>query len=82
MDSVFAEVEYSGLEFVQKNIFNTFLEIWKHPFFSEQFQKSICSGRFSAVAGCRLESCNFIKKSPLQVFPILKCFDKNICDAV
>ena len=74
MDPVFAEVEYSGLEFVEKNIFDKFLEIWKHPFFSEQFQKSICSGSFSAVAGCRLQSYNFIEKEPTTSFSYFKMF--------
>ena len=92
MDSVFVEAGYSGLESVEKNVFDNFLEICKHPFFSEQFQKSICSGSFSAVAGCRLQSCNFIKKEPrYKVFLIfskvlgadnLKCPHKNICDGV
>ena len=56
MDSFFVEVGYSRLESVEKNVFDNFLEI------SEQFPKTICNGSFSAVAGCRLLSCNFIKK--------------------
>ena len=92
MDSIFVEVGYSGFESVEKNVFNNFLETWKHPFFSEQFQKSICSGSFSAVAGCRLQSCNFSKKEPRHKFflifskvlgaDISKCRHKNICDGV
>ena len=50
MDSVFVEVRYSGLESVENNVFDNLLEIWKHPYFSEQFLKSVCSGSFSAVA--------------------------------
>ena len=65
MDSVFVEVGYSGLESVEKNVFDNFLEICKHPFFSEQFQKSICSGSFSAVASCRQF---YLKRFPLQGF--------------
>ena len=92
MGSIFVEVRYSGLESVEKNVFDNFLVIRKHPFFSEQFQKSICSGGFSVVAGCRLQSCNFIKKEPRHKFflifskvlgaDISKCPHKNICDGV
>ena len=39
MDPVFAEVEYSGFEFVEKNIFDKFLEIWKHISFLSNFKK-------------------------------------------
>ena len=60
MDSIFVEVGYSRIESVEKNVFNNFLKIWKHPFFSEQFQKSICSESFCDLAGCKLQSCNFI----------------------
>ena len=41
MDSVFVEAGYSGLESAEKNVFDNFLEILKHPFFSEQFKKKV-----------------------------------------
>ena len=71
MDSVFVEVGYSGLQSVEKNVFGKFLEIWKSPFFSEQFQKCFCSGSFS---GSRL------KTAVVQFY--LKNLHKNICDGV
>ena len=39
MDSIFVEVEYSGLESVEKNVFDNFLEISKHPFFLSNIKK-------------------------------------------
>ena len=41
MDSVFVEAGYSGLESAEKNVFDNFLEILKHSFFSEQFKKIV-----------------------------------------
>ena len=36
---MFVEVGYSGLESVEKNVFDDFLEISKHPFFLSNFKK-------------------------------------------
>ena len=40
--------------------------------FLSNFKKSICSRSFSAVAGCRLQSYNFIKKDPATSFSYFK----------
>ena len=44
MDSVFVEIGYYGLESVEKNVFDNFLEIWKHFFFLRNFKKVFVVG--------------------------------------
>ena len=39
MGSIFVEVGYSGLESVEKNVFDNFLQIQKFPFFMSNFKK-------------------------------------------
>ena len=83
MDSVFVEAGYSGLESAEKNVFDNFLEILKHPFFSEQFKKKVfVVGVLVRQQAVDCSRAILLKKSPLQVFLILKYLYKNICDGV
>ena len=69
MDSVFVEAGYSGLESAEKNVFDNFLEILKHPFFYEQFKKKYLQWEFQC--GSRLQTAVvqfYEKRVPVQVF--------------
>ena len=68
MDSIFVEVEYSGLESVEKNVFDNFLEISKHPFFLSNIKKVFVVEDLVRQQAVDCTGAILLKKNPATSF--------------